>query len=357
MLDAGTDKDRLLPPLWVITLMGAALFLWLLVELREIVALLVVGFAVAYVIEPILELLEKVKVRRSIGIVLILLLSVFFILFLILTAIPTLSREYQEMSSRFPEYVSTIKELAAPYLERHRDSLPVETVIDSPLDALSSFMSSGFANKLMAAISEALLSGYSLTLTLINLALLPFIVFYLSVGFGNIKPDFLKFFKLSQRRRVAAILSEIDMNLSAFVRGQLSIAALLCLLYALGLGLIGVELWVLVAVVAGFGNLIPYLGSVIGIVLASIMTLVTFGDISHLFMVWGVFAIVQFLEGSLITPRILGTKVGLSPLVVLLAIVAGGQLFGLLGIFLAVPGAAALRVLGQHMHGWVLERS
>ncbi|MFM1848455.1 MAG: hypothetical protein RL417_1929, partial [Pseudomonadota bacterium] len=87
-----------------------------------------------------------------------------------------------------------------------------------------------------------------------------------------------------------------------------------------------------------------------GIILSSIMALVTFGDFSHVLQVWLVFAIVQGLEGTVITPRILGEKVGLSPLAVILALVVGGQLFGLLGVFLAVPAAAALRVLAGYLH-------
>jgi predicted PurR-regulated permease PerM len=86
------------------------------------------------------------------------------------------------------------------------------------------------------------------------------------------------------------------------------------------------------------------------------MALVTFGDISHVFWVWGVYAIVQFLEGTFITPRILGDSVGLSPLVIILALFAGGQLFGLLGIFLAVPAAATLRVLARSSYQWVVAR-
>jgi predicted PurR-regulated permease PerM len=109
-------------------------------------------------------------------------------------------------------------------------------------------------------------------------------------------------------------------------------------------------LWFLLAVISGFGAIIPYMGFIIGIVLSSIMALATYGDFIHLVQVWVVFVLVQALEGTLITPRIVGDKVGISPLVVILAIVAGGQLFGLLGVFLAVPGAAVARVLLKHLH-------
>jgi predicted PurR-regulated permease PerM len=150
---------------------------------------------------------------------------------------------------------------------------------------------------------------------------------------------------------VRDIALEIDSYVSAFVRGQFMIGTILFLLYGAGLWFVGVELWLLLALIAGFGNIVPYLGFLAGIVLSTLMALVTFGDFAHVVQVWVVFAIVQGLEGTVITPRILGEKVGLSPLAVILALVVGGQLFGLLGVFLAVPAAAALRVLGGYLHG------
>jgi predicted PurR-regulated permease PerM len=118
------------------------------------------------------------------------------------------------------------------------------------------------------------------------------------------------------------------------------------------LGLVGVDLWLLLAAIAGFGNMVPYVGTVSGILLSSVMALVTFGDFSHVFSVLGVFAAVQLIDGTIITPRIMGESVGLSPLVIILALFAGGQLFGLLGIFLAIPAAATLRVLVRHSYNW-----
>ncbi|MBN8550702.1 MAG: AI-2E family transporter, partial [Deltaproteobacteria bacterium] len=166
----------------------------------------------------------------------------------------------------------------------------------------------------------------------------------------------LSLFPSSRRRRVAEVAREIDGHISAFVRGQLTVGTILFVLYLIGLGIVGVELWFLLAVIAGFGAIIPYMGFLAGIVLSSIMALATFGDVSHLIQVWGVFFVVQFLEGTFITPKVVGDKVGLSPLVVILAIVAGGQLFGLLGVFLAVPGAAVARVLLRHLHLWLVSQ-
>jgi predicted PurR-regulated permease PerM len=125
-------------------------------------------------------------------------------------------------------------------------------------------------------------------------------------------------------------------------------------LYAIGLGLVGVDLWLLLAAIAGFGNMVPYLGTAVGLTLSCIMAVVTFGDVPHIAWVLVVFAVVQFLEGMIITPRIMGESVGLSPLVIILSLFAGGQLFGLLGIFLAIPAAATLRVLARYSYRWAV---
>jgi predicted PurR-regulated permease PerM len=155
---------------------------------------------------------------------------------------------------------------------------------------------------------------------------------------------------------VELIFREIDGYVSSFVRGQFLVCTVLFALYALGLWIVGVDLWLLLAVITGFGNLVPYVGFLSGIVISSLMALVTFGDMLHVVYVWLVFAIVQALEGTIVTPRILGGSVGLSPLVIILALFAGGQLAGLLGIFLAVPAAAAFRVLVRHGYQSVMER-
>jgi predicted PurR-regulated permease PerM len=139
------------------------------------------------------------------------------------------------------------------------------------------------------------------------------------------------------KNRITAIGGEINGYVSAFVRGQITIGVILTALYAVGLGaFVGVELWFLIAVIAGMGSLIPYFGLITGVLLGSIMALVTFGDLQHLIYTWLVFIVVQFVTDTFITPKVVGAGVGLSPLVVILALLAGGQLFGLLGLFLWV---------------------
>lgn len=353
-------KERVLPPLWVIVFGILALFVWLMVELKEIVILLVLGYSIAFLIEPALEFLERHEVRRPIGVVVLLGAAIIALLILGITAIPTLYAEYQQLIERVPEGIRTARENFLPLLDDLKQHLPrsladkvsadqiIETVSESADDIISKIGSGLFAT---------LLTGYNITLTLINLALLPFIVFYLAVDFPSLHRGALPFFPISMRATVQSIANEINTYVSAFIRGQMMVGVVLFVLYAIGLGSIGVELWFVLAIISGFGNMIPYLGFLVGIILSSMMALVTFGDFSHIVAVWGVYGVVQMLEGMLITPKIVGDKVGLSPLVIILAIVAFGKLFGLIGIFLAVPFAAITRVLGRHFYTWMLQRS
>jgi len=351
-------SSTILPPPWVVTLAGVGLLGWLLVELKELVVLLVVGYSIAYLIDPLLELLERRGVSRAVGVLLVFVAAAAGCALLFLTAVPTIVREYEKLSLNLPSYVAIARDRFGGLFDLARSWLPapLQTGVDGDLGAGLPALSGETVQRLVRGISSALLGGYSITLTLLNLTLLPFIVFYLAIAFHRLHRGALDLFPVLQQRRIARVAGEIDRYVSAFVRGQLLVGTILFCLYAVGLGSVGVELWLLLAVISGFGNMIPYIGFLVGIVLASIMALVTFGDFTHLLQVWGIYLVVQALEGTLITPRVLGDKVGLSPLIIILAIFAGGQLFGLLGVFLAVPGAAALRVLAGATHTWLRER-
>lgn len=347
------DRISILPPPWITLLIALTLGLWLVVQLKEIVVLLVVAYALAYTIDPLLGTLERRRIPRSFGFMLVMAAIVLGVFLLGVTAVPTLEREYEKLSGEFPQYVETARVRVGDLLATVKERLPgrfLPSLGGEGEAAAVPGIPSGAVEKLVNGAAAALLSGYSLTLTILNLAILPFLTFYIAVDFKALHRNALGLIPGRARKRVRDIAGEIDGYVSAFVRGQFMIGAILFMLYALGLWLVGVDLWLLLALISGFGNVVPYLGFLSGIILSSIMALVTFGDFAHVLQVWLVFAVVQGLEGTVITPRILGEKVGLSPLAVILAIVVGGQLFGLLGVFLAVPGAAVLRVLASHLH-------
>ncbi len=358
-----TTRDSFLPPLWVLAAGFVGLLVWLMVELRELVVLLVVGYFIAYAIDPVLEGLERRRIPRRWGIWLVALLVLAVFGLLGFTAVPTLVDEFGKLSNNLNQYLDVGRGKIGPLFEQFREYLPeslrgsqsVDELLGSLPTALSG-VSGDTLKGVLRAVAGTLMSGYNRVLTLVNIALLPFIVYYLAVDLPRIHSFFLGLVPLTRRARVASIFGEIDGYVSSFVRGQAIVCSILFVLYATGLAIVGVDLWLLLAVVAGFGNLIPYVGFISGILLSSLMALVTFGDVQHVLWVWLVFAVVQSLEGTFITPRVMGESVGLPPLVVILALFAGGQLFGLLGVFLAIPAAAVVRVLARHSYEWVVGR-
>jgi predicted PurR-regulated permease PerM len=140
-------------------------------------------------------------------------------------------------------------------------------------------------------------------------------------------------------------MARIDANLKSFLRGQITVCIILSIIYGIGLTIIGVPMSYLLALVGGFGNIIPYIGIAFGLIPALILTFIQFQDITHLLLVGLVFGIGQFFEGTVITPKIVGTKLGLNPVAIIIAILICSQLLGFLGLLLAVPIASVVKVL------------
>jgi predicted PurR-regulated permease PerM len=347
------NNNRLLPPPWVLVLIGAAALFWLLSELREMLVLLIVGYSLAYIIDPLVSKLEKRGLSRGIGVISVVSTVILSVVLLLLTAVPTIVKEFYHLSDNLPGYIQTSRAKLIPIIDQFGHYLPEKIQLllaGESFEPALSLINPGLLQRVTLAVGSTLLHGYSLSLTVLNLFLLPFILYYISTDFHQFHRGILDLFPVLQRRSVSNIATEMNTYVSAFVRGQLIVCAILFFLFAIGLKIVGIQLWLLVSVIAGFGNMIPYVGTLVGILLASVMALVTFGDLSSLFQVWSVFVVVQFLEGTFITPRVMGQNVGMSPLTIILAIFVGGKLFGLLGIFLAIPGAAVCKVLARHLH-------
>jgi predicted PurR-regulated permease PerM len=149
---------------------------------------------------------------------------------------------------------------------------------------------------------------------------------------------------------VARLAREVDQVLGAFVRGQLTVMLALGLIYGVGLTVIGLSVGPLIGMIAGLLSFVPYLGFIIGLGASLIAALVQHGDWLHVLLVLVVFAVGQVMEGYVLVPRLVGGKIGLHPVAVIFAVLAGGHLFGFLGVLLALPAAAAIMVLLRYAH-------
>ncbi|MGZ8160609.1 MAG: AI-2E family transporter, partial [Methylobacter sp.] len=205
----------------------------------------------------------------------------------------------------------------------------------------------GIAATLMSSVSH---SGGVIAEWLMNLLLIPVVTFYLLRDWDGLV---VKVHDLLPRRvapTAAKLAGEVDAVLSAFVRGQLYVMLALGCIYSIGLWITGLDLALLIGMLAGLVSFVPYLGSIVGIVAACVAALVQFHELIQLVPVAIVFIIGQSLEGMVLTPMLVGDKIGLHPVAVMFAVLAGGQLFDFLGILLALPVASVIMVLLRHVH-------
>jgi predicted PurR-regulated permease PerM len=183
-------------------------------------------------------------------------------------------------------------------------------------------------------------------LTLLQLLLLPIFVFYILRDWDRFLARIKAMIPERRRDLVLPMAREIDRRLAGFVRGQITVCLILAVLYSAGLwAFSGIDMPIVVGTLAGLLFVVPYVGTATGVILGSVLALLEFGFDHHILVVWGVFGAVQALEGFVLTPHIVGDKVGLPPLVVMIALIVGGNLLGIWGMLLAIPITAALSVI------------
>jgi predicted PurR-regulated permease PerM len=191
-------------------------------------------------------------------------------------------------------------------------------------------------------------SGLAIFGSLMTVALTPVVAFYLMRDWDQLLARLDQLIPRSQINVVRQLTAAGDEMLAAFIRGQFLVMILLGIFYAVGLGLVGLDMALIIGLVAGLASIVPYLGFILGLLLATIAAAYQFQDWVHPVYVLTVFVLGQILEGSLLTPWLVGDRIGLHPVAVIFAVLAGGQLFGFIGVLLALPVAAVLMVLVRY---------
>lgn len=326
---------------------------WLLWRLAPVITPFAVAATLAYLSDPLVDRLEHLKIRswslgRTLAVTLVFLLLTLLLAVGLLVIIPTLVRQARGLVEQVPQMIEWFNLTALPWLFAQ---LGIESVgIDRPeLVRLAKEYWSQAAGAAVG-VAQTLGRGGAWALTFFtNLVLIPVVAFYLMRDWDRMIAGIQNLLPRSSVGMVSGVAQEIDEVLSAFLRGQFLVMLALGIVYSLGLWAIGLEAAFLIGMLAGLLSIVPYLGSVIGLALALTMAMFQFGDVLHPVLVLGVFAIGQSLEGMVLTPNLVGDKIGLHPVAVIFAVLAGGQLFGFLGILLALPVAAALNVVVMHI--------
>ena len=328
----------------------AGLF-WLL---SPVFAVLAASTALAYLLDPIADWLERRRLSREAAIGLIYIGGLAAVAVLVLVLVPSFLSQWEEIQGRLDGFEPDLYPRIEPVLVRLGEAVGQDLTLGAEnverMRARVPELIQENLPKLQALISrtggELLTRGLGLINVVLNLTLLPIFVFYLLRDWDKLTQGLANLVPAPQRPRALRVAGEIDQRLSAFVRGQITVAMAMGGMYSVGLLVAGIDLAIPVGVLSGILAVVPYLGTAVGIVLSLVLALIEFGFDIHLLYVLMVFGAVQFVEGNFLTPRIVGDSVGLHPLVVMIAVIAGGGLLGVWGMLLAIPVTAALSVFG-----------
>lgn len=318
-------------------------FIAALVLLRGILLPFVVGMAVAYLLDPVCDWLENHKFSRIWATVLVTLL--FFILIVLAFAllIPLLINQVTEFVGKVPGYVRALEGKVMPLAAKvmaHLDAGGAEEIKE--------FFSQhiGDAAAIAGKFVIRLLSGLEAAFNVISIiAITPVVAFYLLRDWDRIRNRIDGYLPLGQRDTIREQARLVDETLSGFVRGQFMVCLLLGIYYAIGLSVIGLDFGLIVGLGTGMISFVPYFGMLAGVVVGLGIAFAQFDSYGPIVAIGAVFAAGQIVEGNFVTPKLVGDRVGLHAVWIIFALMAGGALFGFLGILLAVPVASVIGVM------------
>ncbi|MDD2057908.1 AI-2E family transporter [Pseudomonas sp. GD03860] len=339
-----TDMRR-----WVwlgVALLCAALLYWL----HPILSPFLVGILLAYLADPLVDRLERAGLSRTWGVVVVFTLFTLLLTLLLLVLVPMLAKQLIRLYELAPQMLDWLQHEALPFVQARLGLADGFWKFDKIKAAISAHM--GQTTDIVGIIlSQATASGLALLAWLANLVLIPVVSFYLLRDWDLMMAKIRGLLPRQREERAVALAGECHEVLGAFVRGQLLVMLALGVIYASGLMLVGLELGLLIGLLAGLAAIVPYMGFIVGIGAAMVAGLFQFGgDPYPLLAIAAVFMVGQALEGMVLTPLLVGDRIGLHPVAVIFAILAGGELFGFTGVLLALPVAAVIMVLLRHMH-------
>lgn len=304
----------------------------------------------AYIADPLVDRLEGWKLSRTLSVVVVFSGLTVVSLLCLLLLVPMLERQFVTLAEKLPLYLDRAQAVLLPWL---KESLGLES---QPLDlqSLKSSISAywkeagGVVAKILSYLSH---SGLVLVGWIANLLLMFVVTFYLLRDWDVMVSRIHAMLPRRMEPTISKLARESDEVLGAFLRGQLLVMLALSLVYTIGLKIAGLDLALVIGMLSGVVSFVPYLGFIVGIVSAGVAALMQFQDAVHLVYVAAVFMVGQALEGMLLTPLLVGDRIGLHPVAVIFAVLAGGQLFGFLGVLLALPLAAVIAVVIRHLYG------
>ncbi|GEK44956.1 AI-2E family transporter [Acinetobacter johnsonii] len=341
-------QDRTLKRIFILA--GIALILWVLYLLKPVVLPFIGAFLVAYLFSPLVDKLHKIGLPRwlsisavFIGIGVVITLAFWYL-------VPLVWEQLMYAKNSIPSGIHWANYKFLPWLSDSFNLVPMELDVDQISAAIMEYVQTNYsADSIQAMIAKLAQSGLNFIQIGGTVVLIPIIAFYFLLDWDRMLDSFRRLIPRRYEEQTLVIVKECHSVLGAFVKGQFLVMVLLGVVYAMGLQLIGLEVGLIIGMVAGLCSIIPYLGFAVGIIAAVIASLFQFGiDWMQLLLVGVVFMIGQAVEGYILQPFLLGDKIGLSPVAVVFAVLAGAQLGGILGMLIALPVAAVIVVLLRH---------
>lgn len=320
--------------------------IWLINLLSTILVPFISGILLAYLGDPLVDRLENMRFSR-IGAVLIFFGVLLLLSIILLVAIlPQLQSQLIGLMEKLPQIISWVEEYIVPHVVKVF-GLPPDVLYLDIIKQLFTQNASGMniTSRLLSGLNY---SGQLLFAWLGYLILIPVVTFYLLRDWDLLVAKVHNLIPRAYVQLVVKLAKQCDAVLADFLRGQLLVMGLLSLLYSIGLWIVGLDFFLLIGFLSGMLSFVPYLGLIVGVSVAGIMAFMQFHDFIHLFYILSIFGIVQLIESILLAPILVGDKIGLHPVTVIFVVMAGGQLFGFIGVLLALPVAAVLVVLLRH---------
>ncbi|GED21922.1 AI-2E family transporter [Halomonas halmophila] len=332
---------------WIVAIL-AAIGLWFFISIEPVLMPFFVSMVLAYLGDPLADRLEERGLSRRLAVSVVFLLLILVISLSLVLVIPVLGRQLGQFIESIPAILGWVQSTVVPHV-RSATGLDLSTDFDQMRQTLvDNWKETGtLAATLLAKVSK---SGMALVAMIGNLALIPVVTFYLLLDWDDLVAKVRSVLPRRWEPTVARLAAECDEVLSSFLRGQLIVMLCLGVIYAIGLTLLGVRFGLLIGLLSGLASIVPYLGVIVGISVAGLVAFFQSGELWMLVGVAAVFGFGQFVESIVLQPKLLGDKIGLHPVAVIFAVLAGGQLFGFTGVLLALPVAAMVMVVLRYLH-------
>lgn len=327
---------------WIAIALVIFLILWLM---GPVLTPFVVAAVLAYALTPLVNKLDhmgKGSIPRVLAVIFVEVVFLLAVLSLVLLIIPILAEEVPLMREQLPQLADKFNSWFSPLAAQF--GFKVSLDVGSIKGFVLKYLSANFEDAFGSVLSSLKLGG-SVAMTLLgNGVLIPVALFYLLMDWERFVARAVALVPLRARGGFDSFTQEADMVLGQYLRGQLLVMLSMAVFYSVGMALFGLDLALPIGIFTGLAMFVPYLGFGIGLILAVLAGLLQFASIKALVMVAVVFGIGQLLESLILTPRLVGERIGLHPLAVIFALLAFGQIFGLVGVLVALPASAVLLV-------------